>query len=88
MVERKTEVKTDRISDDKVDMVTTITERFTNKEFSRFWNDLTKQKEILKLNIKNGEANVEALKKQQEVSQKHIDNLFQVAEECKARNKT
>lgn len=85
MVARNTNVEAKRIDDNTIEIITTISEKYSNKEFYQYWTEIRMLMEQIRTKI---DANLKAndqLEKNFDINKKHVDNLHHLAEDCKAR---
>ena len=87
MVERKTEVYTNRLNDEKIELKTVLTETFSNKEFFKHWENLTRHREQFKAQIANFQQNEGQFQIQLDAINEQIANLEKSAKEARARIK-
>ena len=84
-MERKIELKSERIDDDFIEVSTIIKEKMSNREFYQYWINLTSKREGTKMSIRQAEESAENLKKQLDVQVAQIKDFEWQAKECEAR---
>lgn len=87
-MEREVKTEPKRIDDNFVEVVTTIKEKMSNREFYQYWANLTMKREQMRLSISDGEKQIDSIRKQLEVQIAQIREFEHEAKECEARLKT
>ena len=86
-MERQIVTEATRVNDNFVEVITTISERMSNKEFYQYWANLTMKRESIKLDIKQFEERIENMKRQLDIQIEQIKKFEWEAKECEARMK-